>query len=182
MIHNIHTCQFSFQTYPNEGHELQGVLEHVYRSMEDFFQECLSLDTDDPRAPPDTWDSITPQQICHHLHRSFLATTAIGTTHRALLQYYLKLRTAKNIGKKTNKKKNKKNGSKNRRDNGNDTVSRFSIISSTSSVFNKPLRNRDSQRLLSLPSNDYYNCNVNSDKSDFHHRKRGASIRKNGSR
>ncbi|KAK9731510.1 Dipeptidyl peptidase IV (DPP IV) N-terminal region [Popillia japonica] len=45
---------FRYQTYPNEGHELQGVLEHVYRSMEDFFQECLSLDTDDPRAPPDT--------------------------------------------------------------------------------------------------------------------------------
>lgn len=45
---------FRYQTYANEGHELEGVLEHVYRSMEDFFQECLSLDTDDPRAPPDT--------------------------------------------------------------------------------------------------------------------------------
>lgn len=24
--------------------------------MEDYFQECLSLDTEDPKAPPDTWN------------------------------------------------------------------------------------------------------------------------------
>ncbi|XP_017769373.1 PREDICTED: inactive dipeptidyl peptidase 10, partial [Nicrophorus vespilloides] len=45
---------FRYQSYADEGHELQGVIEHAYRSMEDYFQECLSLDTDDPKTPPDT--------------------------------------------------------------------------------------------------------------------------------
>ncbi|XP_023716434.1 inactive dipeptidyl peptidase 10 [Cryptotermes secundus] len=35
---------FRYQSYADEGHLLAGVLEHVYRSMEDFLQECLSLD------------------------------------------------------------------------------------------------------------------------------------------
>lgn len=41
---------FRYQTYADEGHELAGALEHVYRSMEDFLTECLSLDTDEPRS------------------------------------------------------------------------------------------------------------------------------------
>lgn len=32
------------QSYADEDHALSGVLEHVYRSMEDFLAECLSLD------------------------------------------------------------------------------------------------------------------------------------------
>lgn len=43
-----------FQNYADEGHELKGVLEHVYRSMEDFLQECLSLDTEEAKVTPDT--------------------------------------------------------------------------------------------------------------------------------
>ncbi|XP_044727006.1 inactive dipeptidyl peptidase 10 [Chrysoperla carnea] len=44
---------YRYQSYADEGHELVGVLEHVYRSMENYLQECLSLDIDDPRpAPP----------------------------------------------------------------------------------------------------------------------------------
>ncbi|KAK7873601.1 hypothetical protein R5R35_009292 [Gryllus longicercus] len=35
---------FRYQSYADEGHLLQGVLEHVYRSMEDYLKECLSLD------------------------------------------------------------------------------------------------------------------------------------------
>lgn len=38
---------FRYQSYADEGHDLKGVLEHVYRSMQEFFEECLSLDTDD---------------------------------------------------------------------------------------------------------------------------------------
>ncbi|KAF5307855.1 hypothetical protein FQR65_LT06587 [Abscondita terminalis] len=45
---------FRYNSYADEGHDLLGVIGHVYRSMEDFFQECLSLDTDDPKASPDT--------------------------------------------------------------------------------------------------------------------------------
>lgn len=43
-----------FQSYADEGHELKGVLGHVYRSMEDFLQECLSLDTEDAKTAPHT--------------------------------------------------------------------------------------------------------------------------------
>lgn len=35
------------QSYADEGHLLLGVLEHVYRSMEDYLKECLSLDEDE---------------------------------------------------------------------------------------------------------------------------------------
>jgi hypothetical protein len=35
------------QSYADEGHLLVGVLEHVYRSMEDYLKECLSLDEDE---------------------------------------------------------------------------------------------------------------------------------------
>ncbi|XP_031343376.1 venom dipeptidyl peptidase 4-like isoform X1 [Photinus pyralis] len=45
---------FRYNSYADEGHDLVGVIRHVYQSMEDFFQECLSLDTDDPKASPDT--------------------------------------------------------------------------------------------------------------------------------
>ncbi|XP_045472394.1 dipeptidyl peptidase 4 isoform X3 [Harmonia axyridis] len=38
---------FRYQSYADEGHELRGVLEHVYRSMQEFFEECLSLDSDE---------------------------------------------------------------------------------------------------------------------------------------
>lgn len=34
----------SKQSYANEDHALKGVLEHAYRSMEDFLAECLALD------------------------------------------------------------------------------------------------------------------------------------------
>ncbi|XP_049787849.1 inactive dipeptidyl peptidase 10 isoform X1 [Schistocerca cancellata] len=37
---------FRYQSYADEGHLLQGVLEHVYRSMEDFLKECLKLDVE----------------------------------------------------------------------------------------------------------------------------------------
>lgn len=47
---------FRYQSYADEGHDLLGVLEHAYRSMEDHFQECLSLDIDDsePKVSADT--------------------------------------------------------------------------------------------------------------------------------
>lgn len=32
------------QSYADEDHALTGVLEHAYRSMEDFLAECLALD------------------------------------------------------------------------------------------------------------------------------------------
>ncbi|KAF7996285.1 hypothetical protein HCN44_001917 [Aphidius gifuensis] len=35
---------FRYQSYADEDHALSGVIEHTYRSMEDFFTECLSLD------------------------------------------------------------------------------------------------------------------------------------------
>ncbi|CAH1368917.1 hypothetical protein MTP99_010420 [Tenebrio molitor] len=38
---------FRYQSYADEGHELQNVLEHVYSSMQSFFEECLSLDIDE---------------------------------------------------------------------------------------------------------------------------------------
>nr|XP_029728882.1 dipeptidyl peptidase 4-like isoform X2 [Aedes albopictus] len=40
---------FRYQSYADEGHELHGVLEHVYRTMEDFLKGCLSLDSDDEK-------------------------------------------------------------------------------------------------------------------------------------
>lgn len=50
----IINVELNFQNYADEGHELKGVLEHVYRSMEDFLQECLSLDTEETKVTPDT--------------------------------------------------------------------------------------------------------------------------------
>ncbi|XP_055836833.1 inactive dipeptidyl peptidase 10 isoform X2 [Episyrphus balteatus] len=50
---------YRYQTYADEGHELSGVLEHVYSSMENYFSDCLSLDPDDTKptvekiVPPD---------------------------------------------------------------------------------------------------------------------------------
>nr|XP_012223652.1 PREDICTED: dipeptidyl peptidase 4 isoform X4 [Linepithema humile] len=35
---------FRYQSYADEDHALTGVLEHAYRSMEDFLAECLALD------------------------------------------------------------------------------------------------------------------------------------------
>lgn len=46
-IHSCPTSTFSLQSYADEGHELGGVLEHVYRSMEDYFRDCLSLDVEE---------------------------------------------------------------------------------------------------------------------------------------
>ncbi|XP_050306548.1 dipeptidyl aminopeptidase-like protein 6 isoform X1 [Anthonomus grandis grandis] len=47
---------FRYQSYPDEGHELTGVLEHVYTSMQTFFEECLKLDTEE-REPPESEDT-----------------------------------------------------------------------------------------------------------------------------
>ena len=44
----------SSQSYADEGHELQNVLEHVYSSMQSFFEECLSLDLDEKDKDKDT--------------------------------------------------------------------------------------------------------------------------------
>lgn len=38
------------QTYADEGHELTNVLEHVYKSMEHYLKECLSLDPDNTKS------------------------------------------------------------------------------------------------------------------------------------
>ncbi|KAF6215218.1 hypothetical protein GE061_009970 [Apolygus lucorum] len=35
---------FRYQSYGDEGHDLSGVLEHLYLSMENFLSSCLSLD------------------------------------------------------------------------------------------------------------------------------------------
>lgn len=43
---------FRYQSYADEGHLLQGVIEHVYSSMQDFLKECLSLDVDEPEPKP----------------------------------------------------------------------------------------------------------------------------------
>lgn len=44
----VSTLKFLFlQSYADEGHLLEGVIEHVYRSMQNFFEECLTLDTDE---------------------------------------------------------------------------------------------------------------------------------------
>ncbi|XP_065353378.1 inactive dipeptidyl peptidase 10 isoform X1 [Cloeon dipterum] len=38
---------FRYHSYADEGHMLEGVIEHTYTSMEDYLRDCLSLD-DDP--------------------------------------------------------------------------------------------------------------------------------------
>lgn len=53
-LHEKYFYFFILQSYADEGHELQGVLRHVYNSMEDYFIECLKLDTDDKKMHPDT--------------------------------------------------------------------------------------------------------------------------------
>ncbi|XP_059617511.1 inactive dipeptidyl peptidase 10 isoform X1 [Phlebotomus argentipes] len=40
---------FRYQSYADEGHELTGVAEHVYRSMEEYLRDCLILDPDDSK-------------------------------------------------------------------------------------------------------------------------------------
>lgn len=40
---------FRYLSYADEGHDLTGVIEHVYRSMEDFLRNCLSLDSDEDK-------------------------------------------------------------------------------------------------------------------------------------
>lgn len=40
----------SIQTYADEGHELTNVLEHVYKSMEHYLKDCLSLDPDNTKS------------------------------------------------------------------------------------------------------------------------------------
>ncbi|XP_037033924.1 dipeptidyl peptidase 4 isoform X2 [Bradysia coprophila] len=40
---------FQYQTYADEGHELSNVIEHVYRSMEHYLKDCLSLDSDETK-------------------------------------------------------------------------------------------------------------------------------------
>lgn len=43
--------RFDFlQTYADEGHELTNVLEHVYKSMEYYLKDCLSLDPDETKS------------------------------------------------------------------------------------------------------------------------------------
>ncbi|XP_030383907.1 inactive dipeptidyl peptidase 10 [Scaptodrosophila lebanonensis] len=51
---------YRYQTYADEGHDLNGVLEHVYSSMEYYFSECLSLDPDDTK--PDLEQSMVPAE------------------------------------------------------------------------------------------------------------------------
>ncbi|XP_023299933.1 prolyl endopeptidase FAP isoform X2 [Lucilia cuprina] len=51
---------YRYQTYADEGHELNGVLEHVYSSMEHYFSECLSLDPDDTK--PNLDQTIVPAE------------------------------------------------------------------------------------------------------------------------
>ncbi|XP_063236972.1 inactive dipeptidyl peptidase 10 [Bacillus rossius redtenbacheri] len=41
---------FRYQSYADEGHALLGVLGHVYRSMEDYLKECLSLDDEQQQS------------------------------------------------------------------------------------------------------------------------------------
>lgn len=48
------------QTYADEGHDLVGVLEHVYSSMEHYFANCLSLDPDDTK--PNLDQTIVPAE------------------------------------------------------------------------------------------------------------------------
>lgn len=69
---NFCKCQLSLQSYADEGHDLRGVLEHVYRSMEDFLTECLSLDTDEAKVTQDTWE-LPPIHHQHHHHHHVTA-------------------------------------------------------------------------------------------------------------
>lgn len=46
---NLIISSLKSQTYADEGHDLDGVLEHVYGSMEQYYSECLSLDSDDTK-------------------------------------------------------------------------------------------------------------------------------------
>ncbi|GBP23129.1 Inactive dipeptidyl peptidase 10 [Eumeta japonica] len=43
---------FRYQVYADEGHDLKGVIEHVYLSMEDFLNKCLHLDPEETKLPP----------------------------------------------------------------------------------------------------------------------------------
>ncbi len=45
---------YKLKAYADEGHNLNGVTEHVYRSMEDYFRRCLSLDPDDEKPEAST--------------------------------------------------------------------------------------------------------------------------------
>lgn len=40
---------YRYQSYADEDHDLLGVLEHVYKTMEDFLGTCLSLDSQDEK-------------------------------------------------------------------------------------------------------------------------------------
>lgn len=44
-LQNPFLCRF-VQTYADEGHLLTNVVEHVYKSIEDYLKDCLSLDPD----------------------------------------------------------------------------------------------------------------------------------------
>jgi hypothetical protein len=46
LISKLFPLTFSLQSYADEGHDLRGVTEHVYRSMEHYYHSCLSLDSD----------------------------------------------------------------------------------------------------------------------------------------
>jgi hypothetical protein len=60
------------QSYADEGHELQNVLEHVYSSMQSFFEECLSLDIDERDKDKNTWRLVSHLILRHRV-------TAFGT-------------------------------------------------------------------------------------------------------
>ncbi|XP_039280543.1 inactive dipeptidyl peptidase 10 isoform X2 [Nilaparvata lugens] len=40
---------FRYQSYADQGHDLRGVREHVYSTMEEYWTECLSLEEDEQR-------------------------------------------------------------------------------------------------------------------------------------
>jgi hypothetical protein len=63
---------FRYQSYADEGHELQNVLEHVYSSMQSFFEECLSLDIDERDKDKNTWRLVSHLILRHRV-------TAFGT-------------------------------------------------------------------------------------------------------
>lgn len=70
---NITLLKKTFQSYADEGHELRGVLEHVYRSMQEFFEECLSLDSDESSKDreADTW-RLANRLLFYHRFMAFL--------------------------------------------------------------------------------------------------------------
>ncbi|CAG9840149.1 unnamed protein product [Diabrotica balteata] len=47
IYHQLGGVEVQDQSYADEGHLLEGVIEHVYNSMQNFFEECLNLDTDE---------------------------------------------------------------------------------------------------------------------------------------